>query len=104
MRITLAQVASRLGDVDANLQRAAEIIEQGGRESSDLVVFPELFLTGYALGQVDTDVSMSADDPRLTQLSAIAPETDVLMGFYEDGLAVVVRRERLVHTHRKLYL
>ncbi len=111
MRITLAQVASRLGDVDANLERAAEIIEQGGRESSDLVVFPELFLTGYALGQVDRDVSMSADDPRLTQLSAIAPETDVLMGFYEDGLGVhnynaasYFDGEQLVHTHRKLYL
>ena len=74
-------------------------------------MFPELFLTGYALGQVDTDVSMSADDPRLTQLSAIAPETDVLMGFYEDGLGVhnynaasYYDGEQLVHTHRKLYL
>jgi predicted amidohydrolase len=43
MRITLAQVPSRLGNVDANFERAGEIIEQGGRESSDLVVFPELF-------------------------------------------------------------
>ena len=42
MPITLAQVSSRLGDVDANLERAAGIIAQGGRESSDLVVFPEL--------------------------------------------------------------
>jgi predicted amidohydrolase len=111
MRITLAQVGCRLGDVDENLERAAGIIEQGGRESSDLVVFPELFLTGYALGQVDKDVSMSADDPRLTQLSAVAPETDVLMGFYEDGLGVhnynaasYFDSEQLVHTHRKLYL
>ena len=100
-----------LGEVDANLERAAEIVAQGGRESSDLVVFPELFLTGYALGQVDEDVSMSADDPRLTQLGAIAPETDVLMGFYEDGLGVhnynaatYYDGETLVHTHRKLYL
>jgi predicted amidohydrolase len=111
MRITLAQVASRLGDVDANLERAADIIAQGGRESSDLVVFPELFLTGYSLGRVDGDVSLSADDPRLRQLSAIAPETDVLMGFYEDGLGVhyynsatYYDSESIVHTHRKLYL
>src|SRR5918998_3299443 len=111
MRITLAQTASRLGDVDTNLERAAEIVAAGAREESDLVVFPELFLTGYALGQVDEDVSMSADDPRLTQLSAIAPETDVLMGFYEDGLGVHSYNAAsyysggdLVHTHRKLYL
>jgi predicted amidohydrolase len=111
MRITLAQTTSQLGDVDANLDRAAEIIARAGRESSDLVVFPELYLTGYALGQLDKDVSMSADDPRLTQLSAIAPETDVLVGFYEDGLGVhnynaaaYYDGESLVHTHRKLYL
>ena len=111
MRITLAQVASRLGDTDANLERATEIIAEAGRESSDVVVFPELFLTGYALSQVDMDMSMSADDPRLTALSAVAPETDVLIGFHEDGLGVhnynaaaYYDGEALVHTHRKLYL
>jgi predicted amidohydrolase len=111
MRITLAQVASQLGDTDANLERATEIIAEAGRESSDVVVFPELFLTGYALSQVDMDMSMSADDPRLTALSAVAPETDVLIGFHEDGLGVhnynaaaYYDGEALVHTHRKLYL
>jgi predicted amidohydrolase len=111
MRITLAQVPSRLGDVDANFARAAEVIEQGGRESSDLVVFPEHVSDRHALGQVDADVSLSADDPRLTRLGMIAPETDVLMGFYEDGLGVhnynaaaYYDGTQLVHTHRKLYL
>jgi predicted amidohydrolase len=111
MRITLAQATSELGDIAANLERAIEIIAEGGRADSDLVVFPELFLTGYALGQVDEDVAMSANDPKLTQLSTIAPETDVLMGFYEDGLGVhsynaasYYSGGELVHTHRKLYL
>src|SRR5436305_12404208 len=90
MRITLAQVASQLGDVGANLFRAEEIVGDAGREGSDVVVFPELFVTGYALGRVDADVdvALSAGDARLTSLSAIAPGTDVLIGFYEDGLGV----------------
>jgi len=111
MRITLAQAASELGDVDANLARASEIVRQAGREHSDLVVFPELFLTGYALGRVGEDVSMSADDQRLTRLSELAPKTDVLIGLYEDGLGVHNYNSAsyygpggLVHTHRKLYL
>ena len=111
MRITLAQAAPDLGDVDANLERAADIVVQARHEGSDLVVFPELFVTGYALGQVDEDVSMSADDRRLLAVGAIAPETDVLMGFYEDGLGVhnynaasYYEADQLVHTHRKLYL
>ncbi len=111
MRITLAQVPSALGDVEANLARAAEIVGEAGQDSSDLVIFPELFLTGYALGQVDDDVSMSADDPRLTALSALVPQTDVLIGLYEDGhgvhnynSAAYLSAGGVVHTHRKLYL
>ncbi|MDP8909379.1 MAG: amidohydrolase [Chloroflexota bacterium] len=111
MRITLAQAASQLGDLEANLARAQEIVTQAGRERSDLVVFPELFLSGYALGRVDEDLTMCADDPRLTALNARAPRTDVLIGFYEDGLGVhnynaaaYYDVNGLVHSHRKLYL
>ena len=111
MRITLAQAANELGDVDANLLRAREIVDRAAREESDLVVFPELFLTGYALGRVDEDLTMSADDPRLTALSEGVPHTDVLIGLYEDGLGVhnynaaaYYDANGLVHTHRKLYL
>jgi predicted amidohydrolase len=111
MRITLAQAESVLGDVDANLMRATEIMALAASEHSDLVVFPELFLTGYALGRVDEDLTMSADDPRLKALSAVVPQTDVLIGLYEDGLGVhnynsaaYYEAGSLVHTHRKLYL
>lgn len=111
MRITLAQVSCVLGDIEANLERAAEIVAQAGRESSDVVVFPELYLTGYDLGRVDRDVSISAADPRLAALSEVAPETDVLMGYYEDGMGVhnynaatYFDAQSIVHTHRKLYL
>lgn len=111
MRITLAQAASQLGDLEANVARAKEIVTQAGRERSDLVVFPELFLTGYALGRVDEDLTMCADDPRLTALNARAPRTDVLIGLYEDGLGVhnynaaaYYDANGLVHSHRKLYL
>ena len=111
MRITLAQVPSELGDVDANIERAADVVMQAGADRSDLVVFPELFLTGYALGRVDEDVSMSADDERLTRLGSMVAHTDVLIGLYEDGLGVhnynaaaYYDVNGLVHSHRKLYL
>ena len=111
MRITLAQTESVLGEVDENLERAHEIIRAAGREQSDVVVFPELFLTGYNLSRVDKDVALSTSDPRLLALGTIAPETDVLIGLYEDGLGVhnynaaaYYDADKLVHAHRKLYL
>ena len=111
MRITLAQTESVLGEVDENLERAHDIIRAAGKEHSDVVVFPELFLTGYNLGRVDKDVALSTQDPRLLALGTIAPETDVLIGLYEDGLGVhnynaaaYYDADKLVHAHRKLYL
>ncbi len=46
MRISLAQLDSRLGDIDANIERARDAVATAVRDSTDLVVFPELFLSG----------------------------------------------------------
>jgi predicted amidohydrolase len=111
MSITLAQAASRLGDVEENLSRAATLIRRAGDHGSDLVVFPELFLTGYSLGRVDVDTSISGVDPRLLDLARVAPGTDVLLGFHEDGLGVhnynaagYYDTDGRRHCHRKLFL
>lgn len=111
MRITLAQLDSRLGDVDANADRAEKVITDAAADGSDIVVFPELFLSGFGVGEVDDDVSMTLDDERLHRL---ADKTDkgVLLAFPEaqaHGLhtynsAAYFENGRLVHVHRKLYL
>ncbi|MDQ3484864.1 MAG: amidohydrolase, partial [Actinomycetota bacterium] len=64
MRISLAQLGSRLGDIDANIELAHGAVARAAAESSDVVVFPELFLSGYSVGEVDADLSMRPDDPR----------------------------------------
>ena len=106
MRIALAQIDSRLGDLDANLQRAREVGAEARAGGADLVVFPELQLSGYALGGVEHDTSR-------TVAAAAAAVTDgcaALVGFYErDGeerynSAAYVEAGALLHVHRKLYL
>lgn len=108
MRVALAQTDCRLGDVEANLAESERLIKEAASHQVDLVVFPELNLTGYNLGQVADDVTMRVDDARLVALSEHGP--DVLVGLHEDGR---VRRHnsapyfsdgRMVHNHRKLYL
>jgi len=47
MKVTLCQLNSRVGDVAGNLSRIKETLERTKNEKPDLVVFPELFLTGY---------------------------------------------------------
>lgn len=111
MRVALAQVAPVLGDVDANFELARKAIRDAKEEGADLVVFPELAMTGYSLGQVSDEVSIEASDPRLTELSGEAGDVAVVMGFHEDGAGVrtynsaaYLEDGNLLHLHRKLYL
>jgi len=109
MRIALAQVDAQLGDVDGNVDRAKRaIVEATG---ADIIVFPELALSGFSVGDIAEDLSLALDDERLSGLAAHTPG-GVLLGFPEaqvHGLhtynsAAYFDAGRLVHVHRKLYL
>ncbi|MEJ7774652.1 MAG: nitrilase-related carbon-nitrogen hydrolase [Nocardioidaceae bacterium] len=112
MLITLAQLEPTLGDIEGNLERAREVIGRASAEGSDLVVFPELFVSGYSIGEIDADLSMVAEDPRLLDVVGESGETGVMIGFIENGsrsphtynsMAYYVGG-KLAHVHRKLYL
>jgi NAD+ synthase (glutamine-hydrolysing) len=47
MRIALAQLNVVVGDLDGNVERIAAAIAEAKRSSADLVVLPELAVTGY---------------------------------------------------------
>jgi len=47
MKVTCAQLNPIVGDVEGNLKKILDVLPQCRDEQSDLVVFPELFLTGY---------------------------------------------------------
>jgi predicted amidohydrolase len=83
-RIALAQVAPRLGDVDANVAIAADAVRRAATEGAALTVLPELALTGYLLQDLVPEVSMRADDPRLLAIGAEAPDMLVAIGFVEE--------------------
>ena len=108
MRMALAQLDSRLGDLDANDVRARRALADAVDEGADLVVFPELQLSGYAVGHTDRETSCTADE--LAPIAAAARGASVLLGFHEWSLgrsynsAAYYEGGALVHVHRKLYL
>ncbi len=110
-RIALAQVAPRLGDLDANLAIAADAVRRASTEGAHLTVLPELALTGYLLQDLVPEVAMRADDPRLLGVGGDAPEMLVAVGFVEEtddhrycNSAALVRGGDLLGLHRKVYL
>jgi predicted amidohydrolase len=55
------------GDVDANLEQHLRLIRLAAEHRAELLVFPELSLTGYEL-DLAADLAFSPDDTRLTPL------------------------------------
>jgi len=110
-RIALAQVAPRLGDIDANLALASDSVRRAAVEGAALTVLPELALTGYLLQDLVPDVAMRADDPRLRALANDVPGMLVAAGFVEEtddhrycNSAVLARDGEVIGIHRKVYL
>ena len=110
-RIALAQVAPRLGDLDANLGIAANAVQRAATEGAALTVLPELALTGYLLQDLVPDVAIRADDGRLTGLSREAAGMLVAIGFVEEtddhrycNSVALLRDGELIGLHRKVYL
>ena len=111
MRVALAQIDCILGDVDKNLRRAKEVIEEAKDRGADLVVFPELSLAGYAVGELSNEVAIEAKSEPLICLADEAGEMAVVVGFCEEGRgfhvynsAAYLQGGSLLHVHRKLYL
>lgn len=110
VRVALAQIDCVLGDVEENARRARDTIARARDEGADLVVFPELSLTGYALGAVTEDVALPLDDPVVRSVAEAADGVAAVVGIVESGRvhtydsALFLDGGRIVHVQRKTHL
>lgn len=113
LKIGLAQIYPKLGDVTANLDKHLAYIEQADQAGVDLIVFPELSLTGYQVQDLVPEVAIRAsrDDAAFRALLDASRHMDIVFGFVQED-----RRERFytsaaylsqgetLHIHQKIYL
>ena len=111
LRIALAQIAPRLGLLEENLARHRELLAEARDVGADLVVFPELGLTGYLLQDLAAEVAMRLDDPRLAALAAETTGLSAVVSFVEESAdhrlfisAALIEDGAIRHVHRKVYL
>jgi NAD+ synthase (glutamine-hydrolysing) len=111
LRVALAQIAPVLGDRQRNLAKHLEQIEAAKRERADLIVFPELSLTGYFLRDMVPEVALNRASLEIAQLIEAASPMALVAGFVEEAsghqfynAAFYAEAGRLLHVHRKVYL
>ena len=83
LRVVLAQTNPRLGDLTHNLAEHLAVISDAARDRADLVVFPELSLTGYFLKDQAFEVATPLDSELLGELAAASRSVSVIGGFVE---------------------
>ena len=113
LKLALAQINTKLGDVHANLEKHLALARQASRDGLDLLVFPELSLTGYILQDLVPTVSCrpDSDDPVFRALLEASRKIDMMVGFVEEDsrhrfyiASAYLSLGQVVHVHHKVYL
>lgn len=110
-RLALVQCAPVLGDRTKNLAMHLARIEEARAAGADLILFPELSLTGYFLRDMVPDVALHPSAAEIEQLIAAAGPAGLVVGFVEDSAhdrfynaALYAEAGQLRHIHHKVYL
>ena len=112
MKTVLAQIVPALGDLRRNLECHLDECRRAGKAGADLIVFPELSLTGYSLRDLVADCAVDAERaPEMRRLRDASRRIGIVAGFVEKGpghlfynAAACWIAGRLRHVHRKVYL
>ncbi|WAH43630.1 acyltransferase [Alicyclobacillus fastidiosus] len=109
--IAVAQISPKLGDVAANLTVHHRYIERAKEQGAQVVVFPELGLTGYLLQDLTLEVARRLDDPDIASIVEASSDIDIVFSFVEESSehffyisSVYASQGQVVHVHRKAYL
>lgn len=115
MKLTLglAQIDTKLGKVPDNLEKHFMYIETAKSQRANLIVFPELSLTGYVLQDLASTVAMRAshDCETFASILKASKGIDIIFSFVEEDQrnrfyisSAYVSNGSVLHIHRKVYL
>ncbi len=114
-KVALAQMECSVGDKEANLGKMEEMVREARRGGAELVVFPELSLTGYLCRDLFYELAEPVPGPSTERVAELAkeqevyivfgmPEKSTISGSILYNSSVLVGPEGLVGSYRKMFL
>ncbi|MCZ4408522.1 carbon-nitrogen hydrolase family protein [Cryomorphaceae bacterium 1068] len=98
MKVCLVQSQSRPGEIDFNIQNHINLIQVALQSKPDLIVFPELSLTGYE-PQMAEELAFGVEDQRLKPFQDIADFHKVIV-----SIGLPIRQFEEVHISAVFFL
>jgi len=109
IKVSLAQINTKLGDLSSNIKIHENYIKKAIEEKSNLIVFPELSLSGYYLLDGTIEVSLKREKI-LEFFFDLSQKIDISLGFPEIGedyvtyiSQIYLSKGKILHVHRKVY-
>ena len=87
LRVALAQINPTVGDLEGNAALISKYTEQAKKAAADVIVFPEMVLTGYPVEDLAMRASFrSASKKALTQLlTSLDPSIVSVVGYLDES-------------------
>lgn len=115
IKVALAQISSRREDKDANFQKIEKLTVKASEQGADLVIFPEMSLTGYVIHDQAYEMAETIPGPAVAKAETLAKKTGMHLIFGMPELsektqatlfntAVFVGPKGLIGKYRKMYL
>ncbi|ANE41260.1 NAD synthetase [Fervidobacterium ngatamarikiense] len=111
VRIALAQINTTVGDIEGNKQKIIEFIKQAVSYNADVLLFPEMSITGYPPEDLLFKTHFIQDNIKaLEEIAQIVPKSLIaVVGFVDiDGdiynAAAVINNGKVVAKYHKNYL
>lgn len=111
LRLRIAQIDTTLGDLQRNLETHLREVRSARAAGAQMIVFPELSLSGYFLKDLVPEVALAPDAALLRPLLEESRSITIGFGLVErarDGRLynsfVFFEDGRLAHLHRKVHL
>lgn len=112
MKIAIAQINPLLDELAANISLHKKLITSAIDSGADLIIFPELSLTGYLLKDLVKSIAIRPSFSRhMEQFKTFSTNISIVIGFVEeskDGLlynsSAYLEQGEIKHIHRKAYL
>jgi predicted amidohydrolase len=85
IRVAIAQINPKLGDLEANFSLYDEKVRQGMKERADFLLFPELSLTGYYLRDTVPSLALTLKSAEITRLKQLSRQLPFVAGLVEES-------------------
>ncbi|MGQ9565827.1 MAG: carbon-nitrogen hydrolase family protein [Candidatus Bathyarchaeales archaeon] len=115
IKIALAQISCKVGDKAYNIRKMATYIARAKKQKANLVIFPELSLTGYTTRDRTYELAETITGPSTRKIEALAKQNNIhiIYGMIErspeaeavlHNTAVLTTPKGTLGRYRKMYL